>query len=358
MFHILLDTEVFHRENLHFDSRRFARLVDLVKDNEAAVYVVDVTVGEVRSAITKRVHEAIEFLKPKDTRRVLGILVQSDHANLPGLLTKLDDGAIVEELRTKFDRLLEQLKVEVLTTDIVSVAELRKRYFAPKPPFDHKDEKKSEFPDALLILSAEAHAIERNLTLHVVSNDSGIEAAAKLTESLEHVESLQVMVDLALKSVAATAGLAELAEEVVVALANEINDLFRDRVEEGGFFVLDDQGEVIDVTVDHVDVGDPVVADVDDDLLTLELVADIEFTADVMVADPSQMAYDSETGGVYVFGHLGATVHESESVEGELIIRVKRSNLAKSEILSLSLLGADFGVRFPWGDEQFPWGDE
>ena len=348
MFDILLDAEVFRRENLHFSSKRFSRLVDLVNAEEVTVYVTDVTVGEIRAAIRSSVHAAAEFLKPKVTRRLLGVIAQSELANVAGVIAKLDEAAIIGDLQEKFDRLLEELSAVVISTDDVPVAELRKRYFEATPPFAAAGVKKNEFPDALSILAAEQRAQADDITLFVVSADSDVAAAVEISSALEHVETLQEMVGRVLESVAETAALAEAAEQVAEALADEIAAKVEDRFLERGFYVENEAGEVTDVTVRDIDLGEPTVAELSGNVVKLEFTADVSFDAEVTIDDPDQTAYDSETGDTFVFGHLRRDAHDTEYVEGEVEIEINLADLAQSRILSLYMFGSDIGVTFPY----------
>jgi len=221
MFYILLDTEVFRREHLHFGSKRFEQLAAFVAAQEATVYVTDITIGEVRKAIASEVARALELLSRKD-RAALSVLVQTNEAGLSGLLKIPDKAVLINELNAMFDRLLRGLAAVTLPTDEVSIAELRKRYFEELPPFGTRADKKHEFPDALFILAAERHAKTHGYILHVVSADKGIAEAAQLADGLEYVETLPIMISRVYEAVEATAVLAKAAEQAFLNLAPDI----------------------------------------------------------------------------------------------------------------------------------------
>lgn len=348
MMHVLLDTEVFRSENLHFSSKRFSRLVELVRQDSAKVYVTDVTIGEIRSAIASSVRQAIEFLRPKSTRRILSILAQSETASVSGIVERLDERALIAELNSKFDALMKDLRTVIIATDSVSIAELRRRYFESIPPF-RSGTKKHEFPDALSILAAEARASKDRLRLYVVSADKDLKEAVKCAPSLEHVETLHVMIGRVHESVEATASFVAAAQKAAEELLNDIVAGFRENFLESGFYVEDEWNEEVDdVTVCGINLDEPIGNYVAGNVVTLGYMVEIEFTAEAKVGDPSQTAYDSETRETYVFGYLSRDISDTVWVEGEVEIEVDISDPSNSKILSISLSKSDYGVTFPW----------
>lgn len=349
MFHILLDTEVFRHEQLRFGSKRFRQLVAFVDAQEATVYVADVTIGEVRRAIATAVTNALELL-PKKTRAALGVLTQTGRAGFSVLLELPDESVLIEDLNAMFDRLIADLKAVTLSTDDVSVAELRKRYFQALPPFSSLAAKKHEFPDALLILAAERHAKSSGHTLHVVSADKGVAEAAQLASGLESVATLPDMITKVHETVRATADLATAAERAFATLTPEIIAKVKDLFEDSGIDVEDEwEGEASEVVVGEVDLGEPTIDEIKGTIVTLGFLANISFTADVTVGDPDQTAYDSETGDLMVFGYLTETIHATEyDVEGTVEIEVDAANPSESEIRDVSLFADNVTVRYPW----------
>lgn len=349
MFHILLDAEVFRHENLQLSSKRFQQLAAFVAAKEVTVYVTDVTLGEVRKAIATEVASALELLSKKD-RAALGVLVQTDKAGLSGLFKMPEKTVLINELNAMLDRLLGDLAAVTLSTDEVSVAELRKRYFQALPPFDTCAAKKHEFPDALFILAAERHAKSRGHILHVVSADKGIAEAAQLADGLESVETLPTMITRVHEAVEATAAIAKAAEQAFSDLTPDIIARVKDLFEASGIYVDELDGEVSDVNASEIDLGEPTIEEINGSTVTLGFWATIWFTADVTIADPDQTARDSETGDFMIFGYLTKSVEETEYVEGSVEIDVDVVDVAESTILDVSLFTDSIFVSYPWRD--------
>ena len=109
MRHIVLDTEVFRRENLAFDSARFQRLAELVEENEIEIHLTDVTYEEVRRAIAEQVRIGMQTLRQEPIRRALNVIAHGAVPKLKELLGDIDESDIVTSLLKEFDDLLESL---------------------------------------------------------------------------------------------------------------------------------------------------------------------------------------------------------------------------------------------------------
>ena len=132
MKHVVLDTEVFRRENLAFDSARFERLAELVEESEVEVYITDVVDGEVRRAIANQIRAGVELLREEPTRRTLNILAKGAIPKLKDLLKAPKESELIETLIREYEDLLDRLDVEVISTDDVSIQTLRDQYFTKR----------------------------------------------------------------------------------------------------------------------------------------------------------------------------------------------------------------------------------
>lgn len=87
------------------------------------------------------------------------------------------------------------LKVAV-TADLVSAGDLFTAYFEVKPPFEHKETKKFEFPDAMALQGLEAFAKHSDKLMLVVSADGGWRDFCKQSAWLVHELKLAVAMSL------------------------------------------------------------------------------------------------------------------------------------------------------------------
>src|SRR5260370_42122668 len=120
---------------LNFTSERFRRLGELSDDNQATFYITDVVYGEVKRSIVERLKEAAEFLGRKDVKRIVGYLSHAPSAEVPGISRRIDSEAAAKDIDAAFEELLRDLSVTFISSDSISVAEIRRRYFEAVSPF-------------------------------------------------------------------------------------------------------------------------------------------------------------------------------------------------------------------------------
>jgi hypothetical protein len=76
------------------------------------------------------------------------------------------------------------------TADLVSAGELFNAYFDVKPPFENKETKKFEFPDAMALQGLEEFARREGKLMLVVSGDGGWREFCKVSDWLVHAREL------------------------------------------------------------------------------------------------------------------------------------------------------------------------
>lgn len=110
----------------------------------------------------------------------------SDH-----LSEKLNSTTVASQMATeRFQSFYSKVNGQVISASKVNVNELMDIYFNTLPPFENKAEKKSEFPDAIALLSLECWASENDKVMVVVSKDKGWHAYAKNSQWLHVVSEL------------------------------------------------------------------------------------------------------------------------------------------------------------------------
>jgi hypothetical protein len=343
MRHVVLDTEVFRRENLAFDSARFQRLAELVEEDEVEVYLTDVVDEEVRRAIVEQVRVGMQSLRQEPVRRALNVIARGTVPQLKELLKELDEAEIIKTLLQEFDGLLGRLDAEIITSDNVPMKDVRERYFRGTPPFGHRTDKKHEFPDAISSVAIQIWAARQNDSIVVVSGDKGVAAAVAEMTGVVYAAELRNVIDFVLRRMA----IVEDPDTLLKAKQSEIEERFRSGFENLGFYLDGEWGEVVEVTVRSVDLGTAYLGDRKGDIVTLEFEAEVKYAAELSFNDSTQTAYDSETGESYVFGSIMETVRDSAYVECTVEIEVNVDDVAKSQLKSLFMPVADIGVPAP-----------
>jgi PIN domain-containing protein len=341
MFNIVLDTEVFRKEMLNFNASRFQKLAEFVEKRQASIYLSDVVVGETKRAIADRIREAAEYLRRKEVRRTVGYLQHSLSANVPGIGTNIDQESARKDLEASFEKLLVDLRATIICSNSVSVSELRRRYFGPVAPFALRTEKKHEFPDALTFLAVEQYATEHDVEMLIVSADKGFASAVDGHSHLRCVTDVRDLIDQILKRTESVAAAADRIDEI---LGEEFEGRIAEQFVESGFTIVDENGDVDEVTVKSVSFLHTYVAEIEGDIATIDFEAEVDFSADVSYDDPDQSVRDSETGEVYVFGSIDRVIDCDQWVEGQAVIKINIENLSASEILDFDLFG-DFTIE-------------
>ncbi|WP_458237155.1 PIN domain-containing protein, partial [Pseudomonas sp. P5_A2_2] len=149
-----------------------------------------------------------------------------------------------EYFRKQVEDYAERCRGGILPTEGDGIlSELFRRYFAVEAPFETKNAKKSEFPDAAALLVLETYAVDNDAIGIVVSNDGGWKAFASQSEHLYCVKTLEELTTLFTAT-------GELAAQIQTAILEAIEDASSPL-----------RSQLSDALVDHVgnatwDVGD------------------------------------------------------------------------------------------------------
>ena len=172
---ITVDTSIFDKFGCNLEYKSLTAL-EQFKGSEVQFLLSPVIVGEVRSHIATKISQTAEktraginqFLKATYSRADLQTLLESVGTHLDPI-----------EKATEIFNLFAMRTGATIITEQVSSDELLGLYFGPKPPFENADNKKSEFPDAIALLSFEKWARENDTLVLAVSGDNGWQAFAE-----------------------------------------------------------------------------------------------------------------------------------------------------------------------------------
>ncbi|MEQ1812599.1 MAG: PIN domain-containing protein [Terricaulis sp.] len=177
---ITIDTQTAERQGYRFDSGLLARLKQFNRTPTAFV-ISDVVVAEIRRRLIRRTEEARDsLLKAVRVGTDLG-LIEPSSARLENADTK----SLVDRRLTKF---LMEASAVVLPSENVPISDLLERYFASTPPFS--ESKKSEFPDAISLLSLERWASDQDRRVLAVSGDKDWFSYAASSSRIDVVKDL------------------------------------------------------------------------------------------------------------------------------------------------------------------------
>ncbi|NVD74916.1 DUF4935 domain-containing protein [Duganella sp. BJB1802] len=169
---ISVDTCIFTEAGYRLENGNLKRL-EQFKGNKFRLVFSEVTLGEIFGHITKHSDEA----KTKLTSALRSIgKYWHDHAGkqnaiVDELLCKESGKAVASKRMKDFVMRCGAHLIEAKST--LDVSDLLKHYFNVQPPFEVIVEKKSEFPDAITLLSLQAWAKKERTAILFVTKDKG-----------------------------------------------------------------------------------------------------------------------------------------------------------------------------------------
>lgn len=113
-------------------------------------------------------HNKLVIALNKQKFRILKNLQQYENLNKSQILVSKS----LSELTRKLDIIIETSKIRVLSNNNVNVDEIFNSYYMHEPPFNIKEEKKYEFPDAFIIKSVDEWCQSSRKRIIVVSKDN------------------------------------------------------------------------------------------------------------------------------------------------------------------------------------------
>ncbi len=192
--HIFLDTTVFDQNSHNYSSTAFQRLAALVNENRIKIYITKITQREIESHIKKHVEAAqLSIMTALNSHRFLKSV---RHLSIDAVNKGLDVEEVTKTLLKQFRDWLSEMSVTVLPVERVSVEEIFDRYFDSNPPFEAKEKKKAEFPDAFALAALEGWCQEHGAKMYIISSDGGMSAACEASRALKSVKSLPEFLDL------------------------------------------------------------------------------------------------------------------------------------------------------------------
>lgn len=177
---VFLDTNIFISCRYDFNENVSLYLLKkYASDNKVKIYISNIVYREVEKHIRFDVLQAIRSFK-KAQEEASKALSQNILLNFSSLLSKKgrkEQKEKVTDLIIKMFRdFLKDSGAMDLDNNGVNIEEILDNYFDSKPPFEEKQEKKYEFPDAIIISKLKNQFSKEN-PIHIISNDKGFKSA-------------------------------------------------------------------------------------------------------------------------------------------------------------------------------------
>ncbi|WP_264627870.1 PIN domain-containing protein [Candidatus Symbiopectobacterium sp. NZEC135] len=167
---ILIDTSVYEQYGLRMEKGLLGKLTQFSRV-ETKLLLPDVIYSEVRKHLDVKIKASkVSLEKALDEA--------SDHLFFEGselncARKSLIEGKEIEGLgKSRIDKFAKATAALMLETgEYVSVPELLRSYFTSKPPFAETGKKKSEFPDAIILMAVQSWAEQNQENVLAVARD-------------------------------------------------------------------------------------------------------------------------------------------------------------------------------------------
>lgn len=290
-----LDTETYVARNFQFDSSVLKTLRSHLEEDGCHLLITDVNVREIRRHLRRKANEAHAFI----TRAKKDAMILRNTTALPwhGIFANVSADGIFDELVKKFDAFLNHGSIEIVPTNTVDINAVFDAYFDEKPPFAIK---KSEFPDAFVLLAIDAISKRRGHQLYIVSQDNDVKSFCALHQNLISVNRLDELLALVLKNTERLAEPAKFADEIFEEWQDRLKKEIEQKIKDHEFQVSYDyeeginEAEVQDVDIESIQFLEKNLTDVSTEHAEFSIVVRISLVVTVEYPDYDRSPWDSE----------------------------------------------------------------
>jgi predicted nucleic acid-binding protein len=305
---VFLDTNVFESAKFKYDSIYMQSFLEVCEDKGIKLLITDVVKHEVIKRINSNIELAVMGIRNYDEKskenHIYEIFLNSidiEQISKPKFIEKLSSKLIAD-----FEEFLSNNNLEVVSSQFDN-SELINLYFETKAPFNQQ--KKHEFPDAIILLTIKHYKeIQKKIPL-MVSNDKNIKAFCDAND-IECYDTIGTVASL----------LNSESPDTTVSLAykmhkNDIEDKIKEDILKLDDFVLYSYDSIDEVYVDNIKVVDVNLNNINilkidsvDNNIELEVVTNITFTCNASYPDADTMGHDKEDGVYYFLQYINASI--------------------------------------------------
>lgn len=330
---VFLDTSVIVAHHFDYSSVQLHRLGELAKQGSAHLVTTPIVVAEVGANIRKRVDGiAAELKRFRKDHPIAKNLTTPDLKPVPAAF---DADSACEELVAQFRDYMTQTGTEFVGLELSSPALVFDWYFKQLAPFGG-GEKKHEFPDAFTVSALEEWCVQRQEKLYVIARDGDLAKYCESSKNLIRLQRPAEFIDAFLRQTAAM----RLIEESASKHMGQMQNAVREKFEELGLYLDDQDGDVNEVEVRDVEVDDLSLLDVTQTVARFEAFVRVEFVASVSYDDMETSIWDSEDKVSIPMRIIKAKL--SREFHDVVILSIQMSD--KGDFQSVS------GVEFPSSD--------
>lgn len=169
----------------------FVALKKHVESNKIILLTHEIVIDEIKSHINKEVTAQLDKLQNLQTAKEFVLI--KNKKEYQAIFQKLEKNNIITETEKQFLSKLKELGVNIIKTGNISVKQLLEDYFSAKPPFGSKD-KKSEFPDAIMLQSIKKN-LQEDDKIHIIAKDGDWDNVCKNNKGFVLHKSINTFLD-------------------------------------------------------------------------------------------------------------------------------------------------------------------
>ncbi|WP_143458562.1 PIN domain-containing protein [Leptospira santarosai] len=326
-----IDTSEFLRFNLNFSDARLLQMEDWNNQGKVKLLECSILINELLSKVKVKASDseknASGFLR--DHSYLSALRNGKDIYNvLSGVKAKIVEKSLRERLKAFFKKSIK------LNLDGVSVNRILDAYFSVQPPFGERSDKKSEFPDSIVVESLKIFAQSTNVKIFIVSKDIlFLESFTGLSEfyTCDKIESLfdqYQFIENESKS--------NHVHTLLKTHATEIEGYLTKVFKESGFILMDGDGDVVDVGIGNIGIIDFEILSLDENEALIYISAGVQYDLEVSYTDYSCASYDSEDDLYFNTEKVNSTIEGAASkleVEAKIIYDVKDVKVFRFDIV-------------------------
>ena len=348
---VFLDTNIFIGAKYDFSSKGILNTLNkYISDGKIRLFISNIVENEVKKHLNEDAAILCNIFKDARTN-VLKKFSSNilDDTSVANLFKKIEKDELKSEMVLLFDKFIEESKATVLDNSSVDCNQIVSDYFSGSPPFETKDSKKHEFPDAIMAAKLKLLFNMEN-PIYIISNDSGFRSSLNNEKGFNTFESLKEVFNLinmetkiyeVITSFILNPDTHNLISDMITEeLHNKDIDVDGYDYDRKGICEGYDYEEVYIDDISQVDFEFSSVDDITEDTVNITLSCTASITAICSYLDESRSAWDPEEDE-YIFSEWGSIEEKHQpNFDCEVIFSINR----EGEEINFEIESTDFNI--------------
>jgi len=332
---IVLDTNLFGEPTAHnfkYTSELGRSLQELSSYANIHIFIP----SEVKNELEFHIKKVISDFKKSASESKYIKEINTYFFNID-ILNEIYDKVLKENYK-KLEDFINKYKIEIIDCDkYLNISEINKWYFNDELPFEEKEAKKSEFPDAMIISSVKNFFQNNDSSVYVVSKDKGFRKAfIKHCDNFRTFETISGVMNEII-------GYTITDLNLVTAYLNDnkpsiISNLKLD-------FVLENiDYDECDMEIDKIKINDSSILSKENEQIDVLLDCQISFSGYARMMDPYESFYDKEDNE-YIY----ITFKETSKIEADnlqIVLTLEKKSEKNYKIIDAELLERLFLIDY------------